>query len=213
MHLGIKVGPDNWREKLLTGLSVRHVEVYHNFNLVQAHDDAPLYAWLRANGVQGRLHASSSLPGGVFATLGTPDVEGDIDYLIVAAPHRVWLTRLFSLFLVHRGRLEDLTICPNYVISSDMLAQFSPSLFSAHELAQMVPIYFRICHRHVNALLIRRRVSCRTPAMPVIRASAHSVCAVRWPMPELSARTATVIWNRSATTSRRISRTMLATWT
>jgi hypothetical protein len=27
MHLGIKVGPDNWREKLLTGMSLRHIEV------------------------------------------------------------------------------------------------------------------------------------------------------------------------------------------
>ena len=59
MHLGIKVGPDNWREKLLNGLSVRHVEVYHNFSLTD--DYAPLYAWLRANGVQARLHASTLL--------------------------------------------------------------------------------------------------------------------------------------------------------
>jgi sugar phosphate isomerase/epimerase len=73
MDLGIKVGPDNWREKLLSGLSVRHVEVYHNFNL--AEDYAPLYAWLHANGVQARLHASTPLPGGVFCTLGTPDAE------------------------------------------------------------------------------------------------------------------------------------------
>jgi len=73
MHLGIKVGPDNWREKLLKGLSVRHVEIYHDFDLDD--DYAPLYAWLRANAVQARLHASSSLRGGVFATLGTPDAR------------------------------------------------------------------------------------------------------------------------------------------
>jgi sugar phosphate isomerase/epimerase len=73
MHLGIKVGPDNWREKLINELYVRHVEIYHNFNLQE--DYAPLYAWLRANGVQGRLHASTPLPGGVFCTLGTPDAE------------------------------------------------------------------------------------------------------------------------------------------
>ena len=49
MYLGIKVGPDNWREKLLNGQSVQHVEIYHNIDLVD--DYRPLYAWLRANGV------------------------------------------------------------------------------------------------------------------------------------------------------------------
>jgi len=69
MYLGIKVGPDNWREKLLNGLSVQHVEIYHNFGMVE--DYAPLYAWLRAHSVQARLHASTPLPDGVMATLGT----------------------------------------------------------------------------------------------------------------------------------------------
>lgn len=71
MYLGIKVGPDNWREKLCTGLCVQHVEIYYDFDL--ADDYAPLYAWLRAHGVQARLHASTSLPGGVYATLATPN--------------------------------------------------------------------------------------------------------------------------------------------
>ena len=46
MHLEIKVGPDNWREKLLdSALDVRHVEMYHNFAYA---DDYPvLFAWLR----------------------------------------------------------------------------------------------------------------------------------------------------------------------
>ena len=71
MYLGIKVGPDNWREKLLCGTRVRHVEIYHNFDLPE--DYAPLFAWLRENDVAGRLHASTPLPGGVIATLGTSD--------------------------------------------------------------------------------------------------------------------------------------------
>jgi sugar phosphate isomerase/epimerase len=73
MHLGIKVGPDNWRDKLLDGLSVRHVEIYHNFKLEGRYAYAPLYAWLRENGVAARLHASTPLPGGVSVTLGTSD--------------------------------------------------------------------------------------------------------------------------------------------
>jgi sugar phosphate isomerase/epimerase len=72
MHLGIKVGPDNWREKLsLSGLEVRHVEIYYDF--VYVDDYPPLFAWLRERGVHGRLHASTLLPGGVFPTLATAD--------------------------------------------------------------------------------------------------------------------------------------------
>jgi hypothetical protein len=65
----------------------------------------------------------------------------DIDYLIVTAPRRVWLARFFVLALVHLGRLEKLTICPNYVFSRDVLTQFEPSFFAAHELAQMIPLF------------------------------------------------------------------------
>jgi sugar phosphate isomerase/epimerase len=71
MHLGIKVGPDNWREKLLTKIDVRHIEVYANFTLDD--DYEPLFAWMREHGVQGRLHTSTPLPGDVFATLATAD--------------------------------------------------------------------------------------------------------------------------------------------
>lgn len=69
------------------------------------------------------------------------DVDADIDYLIVTAPHRVWLARSFSIALVYVGRLERVQVCPNYVISLDALSQFDRSFFSAHELAQMVPLY------------------------------------------------------------------------
>jgi sugar phosphate isomerase/epimerase len=72
MHLGIKVGPDNWREKLsLSGLDVRHVEIY--YNLAYVDDYPPLFVWLRERGVHGRLHASTPLSGGVFPTLATAD--------------------------------------------------------------------------------------------------------------------------------------------
>jgi hypothetical protein len=46
MRLDIEGGPDNWREKLLNGLSVRNIESYPHFGCVE--DDAPLFAWLRS---------------------------------------------------------------------------------------------------------------------------------------------------------------------
>jgi hypothetical protein len=79
----------------------------------------------------------------VTGTLAVNNMEPgqDIDYLIVTTPHRVWLVRLFVLAFVRLGRLEKLTICPNYVFSSSVLSQFRPSLFTAHELAQMIPLF------------------------------------------------------------------------
>jgi len=73
MYLGIKVGPDNWREKLLTGMNVRHIEIYADFTLED--DYIPLFTWMREHSVQGRLHASTPLPGGIYATLATADRE------------------------------------------------------------------------------------------------------------------------------------------
>jgi hypothetical protein len=97
-------------------------------------------------GVQYGL-AIASLPFvrlvAVTGTLAVNNMEQgeDIDYLIVTVPHRVWLARLLALVFVHLGRLEGVTICPNYVLSSDALGQFAPSFFTAHELAQMIPLY------------------------------------------------------------------------
>jgi hypothetical protein len=79
------------------------------------------------------------------------DSDADIDYLIVTVPRRVWLARALSIAYVHVGRLERVEICPNYVISTDALDQFDRSFYSAHELAQMVPLYgLDIYHRLVQ---------------------------------------------------------------
>jgi hypothetical protein len=91
--------------------------------------------------------AISSLPFvrlvAITGTLAVNNAEGDadIDYLIVTAPRRVWLTRFFVLALVYLARLEQVTLCPNYVISLDALQKFEHTFFTAHELAQMIPLY------------------------------------------------------------------------
>lgn len=80
---------------------------------------------------------------GVTGTLAVDNAEhdADIDYLIMVAPGRVWLARQLCLLFVYLGRAERVEICPNYVISTDRLDQFEPSLFTAHELAHMVPVF------------------------------------------------------------------------
>ena len=79
----------------------------------------------------------------VTGTLAVNNAEydADIDYLIAVVAGRVWLARQLCLVLVYLGRAERVTICPNYVISTQALDQFERSLFTAHELANMVPLY------------------------------------------------------------------------
>ena len=79
----------------------------------------------------------------VTGTLAVDNAEpgADIDYLIVTEPHRLWLVRSLVILLVHIARLESLVLCPNYLMTVEALEQFEHSLFTAHELAQMVPLY------------------------------------------------------------------------
>jgi sugar phosphate isomerase/epimerase len=71
VHLGIKIGPKNWREKLDGGLDIRYAEVY--FDLARLDDYGSLFDWLREHGVAAGLHASTTLEGGVFPNLATDD--------------------------------------------------------------------------------------------------------------------------------------------
>jgi hypothetical protein len=67
--------------------------------------------------------------------------ETDIDYLVVTEPGRLWLCRAMVIALVVKPvARQGIEICPNYLLSERALA-FSPqNLFTAHEVAQMVPI-------------------------------------------------------------------------
>jgi hypothetical protein len=78
---------------------------------------------------------------GALAVDNVEEKEADVDYLIVTASNRVWLARSLAIGIVYLARLARVTICPNYVMSIDALEQGDHSLFTAHELAQMVPIY------------------------------------------------------------------------
>ncbi len=70
----------------------------------------------------------------------------DIDYLIVTAPGRAWLTRALAVLLVRLARLFGVGLCPNYVLAETSLAQHRRDLYAAHDLAQMVPLVGRPMH-------------------------------------------------------------------
>jgi hypothetical protein len=68
------------------------------------------------------------------------DETADIDYLLVAAHGRVWITRAFALLLGRFTSLFGNTLCPNLIISDQVLAWQKRDLYSARELCQMIPI-------------------------------------------------------------------------
>ena len=70
------------------------------------------------------------------------DEKSDIDYFIVTAPGRVWLTRgllaLFKrvfLFNSHRN------FCTNYLIASDALEISEKNIYTAVETVTLIPVY------------------------------------------------------------------------
>jgi|SRR5579864_1522728 len=66
--------------------------------------------------------------------------DGDIDYLIVTEPERLWLCRGMIVALVRLAALRGTELCPNYFLSERALELGERNLFTAHEVTQMVPL-------------------------------------------------------------------------
>jgi hypothetical protein len=67
----------------------------------------------------------------------------DIDLFIITAQGRVWLTRALVIGLVRLAATARIDLCPNYLLSIRRLAMPADDLFTARELAQMIPLYGR----------------------------------------------------------------------
>lgn len=77
---------------------------------------------------------------GALAVRNASTSQDDIDYLLVTTPGRVWIARALAVLVVRIARLWHVGLCPNYVLSETALLQDRQDLFTAHELAQMVPL-------------------------------------------------------------------------
>ncbi len=66
--------------------------------------------------------------------------DGDIDYLLVAANGRVWLNRAFAIAIVRLAARRGHALCPNYILAERALHFPEHNLYTAHEVAQMIPL-------------------------------------------------------------------------
>jgi len=86
-------------------------------------------------------------------SLAVMNVSGnvDFDYMLIAAPGRVWTARAFALLLNRTVKLWGHAICPNLILSENALEWKQHDLYIARELCQMIPIaginvYQRLMH-------------------------------------------------------------------
>jgi hypothetical protein len=74
-------------------------------------------------------------------TMNNMETSTDIDFFIVTEHGRLWVSRAMVIAVVKLAEGNGHVICPNYFLSSRCLALSKRTLFTAHELAQMVPIH------------------------------------------------------------------------
>ncbi|MBF6606351.1 MAG: hypothetical protein IVW53_12290 [Chloroflexi bacterium] len=98
----------------------------------------------RAAAAYGRVVASLPWVRLVAVTgslaVGAASDDADIDLLVVATDERLWLTRALTIAVVRAAAGRDVTLCPNYFLARSAVALPERDRFTAHELAQMVPI-------------------------------------------------------------------------
>jgi len=108
----------------------------------------------RRAGVADRLWRKAARYGRIIAQLpfvrmvavtgslamNNTDEGKDLDYMIVTAPEHLWMCRAVSLLVARVAKLEGVSLCPNYLITTNALELKERSLYVAHELAQMVPL-------------------------------------------------------------------------
>jgi hypothetical protein len=89
--------------------------------------------------------------------MNNTDEGKDVDYMIVTSPDHLWTCRAFALLIARFAKLEGISLCPNYLVTTNALELKERSLYVARELAQMIPLSgMEIYHemRRLNSWII-----------------------------------------------------------
>lgn len=170
--LEFKIAPDE--VKKLLDQAIDHHEIILNDNFYSLAGKAHLVARRRERWVASQtlwpkaIHYGrwiASLPfirmvsvTGSLAVDNPRDGVDDIDYLIVTRPRRLWFCRALIILMVRYSRLRGVHLCPNYLLTENVLYFEENNLFTAREMLQMIPLYgreFYMKMRKINAWVTR----------------------------------------------------------
>jgi hypothetical protein len=76
----------------------------------------------------------------------------DFDFLVVVTSGRVWVARMLIIqTVVKQAARRGDEVCPNFLLAEHALAMQERTLFHAHEVTQMIPLYGADVYRHLRA--------------------------------------------------------------
>lgn len=133
--------------------------------------------------------------------------EADIDYFIVTENGRLWLARALVIGVVRLAARRGVVLCPNYFVAESALALPEHTLYTAREVAQMVPLSGYPVYQQLRAQ--NSWVSCFLPnadGPPQGTATAARPAAWGQKLAELPLRTSVGAWLEQWEQARKIAR-------